>query len=123
MQTDPVQSELKGDFVATLVLQKDYKKNVGQVAAVSTEELRYIRPQTLARTPFETEALSLDGCRYIRYKSDWALPRIFLGVLSFVLAFGIIGATLEFGVYDSGRPGGAASRSPSDCWSTTAGST
>ena len=81
-----METELRGDFVASLAMPELYGKCVGQIVTVSTEQLRYIRRRELAMKPYEIETHEISQCRSVRYQSDWAPLRIIFGGLSLALA-------------------------------------
>lgn len=98
-----MQQDLRGDFVAALAVPDLYAKNVGQVVAVSTEQLKYIRRKELALKPFEVEVRDLSGCQSIRYRRDFAPLRLLSGVLFSGLAI-VIAVGIWF--YGDRMPGG-----------------
>ena len=98
-----MQQDLRGDFVAALAIPDLYAKNVGQVVAVSTEQLRYIRRKELAMQPFDIQVHDLSACQSIRYRQDFAPFRLLSGILFSGLAI-LIAVGIWY--YGDRMPGG-----------------
>lgn len=70
----------EGDFIATLIHDSEYAKQVGQVATVWTGQLRFVRRKELAMQSYALEIIPMTKVHAIRYRTTYAIVPAMLGV-------------------------------------------
>jgi hypothetical protein len=83
------QVNIKGKLIAVLLDQDEYPSNVGEVAAVSDEQILVIRRDKNALVGFQPGYVDMADCRKIEYEADTAWYRIVVAVIGFTVAAGL----------------------------------
>lgn len=91
--------DLTGEFVAELLDQVEYPGNVEEVAAVSTEQICFVRRDWDELTHFRLEYFDMGDCRSIEYHDETVWYRIVLAIACFAVA-AAIAVTVAAGLPD-----------------------
>lgn len=78
--------DIEGNLIAVLLDLDEYPSNVGEVAAVSDQQLMVIRRDKRELVGFKPIYLDIAGCKSIEYQQETAWYRIVVAVLGFALA-------------------------------------
>ena len=78
--------QLDGEFIAELLDQDEYPSNIGNVVAVSDQQICVLRRDWHELSHCRLEYLDMNDCRSIEYQSKAVYYRIVVGVAFFALA-------------------------------------
>jgi hypothetical protein len=93
--------ELNGDLVAVLLDQNEYPSNIGNVVAISDQQICFLKRDVHELIHYRFEFYDMDDCKSIEYKDEMVYYRMVVAAVNFVLA-----AILAFTLL-SGSDGGA----------------
>lgn len=84
-----VREEIKGELVAELLDQIEYHSNIENVAAISSEQICFLRRRHHELVPFAIEYLDVNDCKSVEYRQQTAYYRIIAAILFFTGAIAI----------------------------------
>ena len=86
-----------GEFVATLIHESDYAKQVNQVAILWTDRLRFIRRKELAIEPYAVEEVPMARIKAISYRMSYSVAPALLGVVCIAALAAVLVLPIPFG--------------------------
>ena len=85
-ESDDTRVRLDGEIVAVLLDQQEYPSKVGNVAAVSSEQLCFLKKDKHELVGYRLELHDINDCKAIEYRDQMVYYRVAIAVVCFVLA-------------------------------------
>lgn len=78
-------NELDGELIAVLLDQEEYPSNIGNVAAVSDQQICFLQKDKKELVGYRLEFNDMDDCTAIEYRDQIVYYRVVVAVVSFIL--------------------------------------
>jgi hypothetical protein len=99
-------SEIEGKLIASLLDQREYPSTVGNVAAVSDQQISFLKKDRHELVGYRFEFHDVDDCKAIEYRDQMVYYRVVVAIISWLLT-----AALAF-MLVTGNDGGSQEITP-----------